>query len=77
MPNSFERFTCDNSLAERISAFDGTQPVFKQSPPILCFSISVTLAFTAAAMYEVTRPAEPAPMTTTLRSYEAGRVHLA
>jgi hypothetical protein len=34
----------------------------------LCFSMSVTFAFTAAAMYEVTRPAEPAPITTTFRS---------
>ena len=40
----------DNSFADLISAFDGTQPVFRQSPPILCFSINVTLAFTAAAM---------------------------
>ncbi len=41
---------CDSNLAERISAFDGTQPVLRQSPPILCFSTSVTFAFTAAAM---------------------------
>ncbi|MCY1558843.1 hypothetical protein D9M68_958150 [compost metagenome] len=38
------------SLAERSSALDGTQPVFRQSPPICCFSIRLTLAFTAAAM---------------------------
>ena len=37
-------------LAERISAFEGTQPVLRQSPPMRCFSTSVTLAFTAAAM---------------------------
>ena len=37
-------------LAERISALLGTQPVFRQSPPILCFSISATFALTAAAM---------------------------
>jgi hypothetical protein len=41
---------CERNFAERISAFDGTQPVLRQSPPSLCFSISVTLAFTAAAM---------------------------
>ncbi len=50
MPNSLRRLMCASSLAERISAFDGTQPVFRQSPPIRCFSTSVTLAFTAAAM---------------------------
>ena len=33
-----------------MSALDGTQPVLRQSPPMRCFSISVTLAFTAAAM---------------------------
>ena len=42
--------SCESSLAERISAFDGTQPVFRQSPPMRCFSTSVTFAFTAAAM---------------------------
>jgi hypothetical protein len=41
---------CERNFAERISALEGTQPVLRQSPPILCFSISVTLAFTAAAM---------------------------
>ena len=50
MPNSRARLTCDSKFAERISAFDGTQPKFRQSPPILCFSTSVTLALTAAAM---------------------------
>ncbi len=50
MPNSGARRMWDSSLAERISALDGTQPVLRQSPPIRCFSISVTLAFTAAAM---------------------------
>ena len=50
MPNSFERAMCDSSLAERISAFDGTQPVLRQSPPSLCLSTSVTLALTAAPM---------------------------
>jgi hypothetical protein len=50
MPNSLARAMCDRNFAERISAFDGTQPVLRQSPPMRCFSISVTLAFTAAAM---------------------------
>ena len=68
---------CDKSRAERINAFDGTQPVFRQSPPIRCFSTSVTLARTVAAIKAVTRPAEPAPMTTRLRSKRFGFVHLA
>ena len=38
------------SLAVRIRALLGTQPKFRQSPPILCASTSVTLALTAAAM---------------------------
>ncbi len=50
MPNSCARLTCDRNFAERISAFDGTQPKFRQSPPILCFSTRVTFALTAAAM---------------------------
>jgi len=33
-----------------INAFDGTQPVFRQSPPMRSFSTSVTLARTAAAI---------------------------
>ncbi len=57
---------CDSSFADRISAFDGTQPVFRQSPPILCFSINATFALVAAAMYADTSPAEPAPITTRL-----------
>ena len=59
------------------TVFEGTQPVFRQSPPILWRSTRVTLAFTAAAMYAVTRPADPAPITTTLRSKRAGFGHLA
>src|SRR5581483_7918762 len=39
-----------------------------QSPPIAPRSMSVTLAFTAAAMYAVTSPALPPPMTIRLRS---------
>ena len=38
-----------------------------------CFSTSVTLARTAAAMYAETRPAEPPPMTIRLRSKRRGR----
>src|SRR5256885_11352708 len=49
-PNSRGRFACATSRADLIRAFEGTQPVLRQSPPILSFSISVTLALTAAAM---------------------------
>jgi len=62
-------------LAERISALLGTQPKFRQSPPILWPSISVTLALTAAAMWAETRPPAPAPMTTRLRSNARGFFH--
>ena len=68
---------CESNFAERISAFDGTQPVFRQSPPILCFSTSVTLALIAEAIYAVTSPALPAPITTRLRSIRAGFFHAA
>src|SRR5690242_11732453 len=73
-PNSRARRTWSSSLAERRIALLGTQPVFRQSPPIWCFSISVTLAFTAAAMYAVTRPALPPPITIRLRSNVFGLV---
>ncbi len=75
-PSSSARRTCARNLAERINALDGTQPRFRHSPPILFFSISVTLALTAAAIYDATRPADPAPMTTILRSKLSGFVKL-
>src|SRR6185503_20359112 len=68
---------CATRRADLIRALDGTHPVLRQSPPILSFSISVTFAFTAAAMYAATRPAEPAPITTRLRSNFAGFGHFA
>ena len=49
-PYSLLRAICDSSLAERISALLGTQPVFRQSPPMRCFSISATFALVAAPM---------------------------
>lgn len=51
------------NFAERISAFDGKEPVLRQSPPIRCFSISATFAINTAAMYVTIRQAEPVPMT--------------
>ena len=59
--------------ADRIRALLGTQPVFRQSPPILFFSINVTLALTVAAISAATKPPDPAPMTTRSRSNFLGR----
>ena len=50
MPNCLDRAMWLSSLAERSSALLGTQPVFRQSPPMRCFSISATFALVAAAM---------------------------
>ena len=50
-------------LAAAISAFDGTQPVLRHSPPILPFSISTTGTPNAAAAAATDSPPEPAPMT--------------
>ena len=51
------------ALAAAISAFDGTQPELRQSPPILPFSISTTGTPNAAAAAATERPPEPAPIT--------------
>ena len=53
IPSDFDRAMCDSSLAERISALLGTQPVLRQSPPIWCFSMSATLAFVAGMIPRV------------------------
>ncbi len=45
------------------SAFDGTQPVLRQSPPILCFSISTQETPKAAAAAATDKPPEPPPIT--------------
>ena len=49
--------------AAAISALEGTQPVFRHSPPISPRSISTTSTPKAAAAAAAVRPAEPAPMT--------------
>ena len=49
-PNSSAFLICDRTRADLMKAFDGTQPVFRQSPPMRCFSTSVTLARTVAAI---------------------------
>ena len=50
-------------LPAAISDFDGTQPVLRQSPPILPFSTSTTDTPKAAAAAATESPPEPAPMT--------------
>lgn len=52
--------------AQRMMALDGTQPTFRQSPPIIHSSIRATLAPTPALPAAATRPPVPAPMTTRL-----------
>jgi hypothetical protein len=52
--------------AEAMRALLGTQPVFRQSPPMRCFSMSATRPPRPAVPAAVTRPAVPAPMTITL-----------
>src|SRR6185369_9540730 len=53
------------SFAVATSAFVGTQPVQRQSPPRACFSISATRRPRRAQPEAVTRPAVPPPMTRT------------
>ena len=50
MPSSVARAMSDSRRADRMSALLGTQPVFRQSPPILCASTMATRALVAAAM---------------------------
>src|SRR5215211_4417204 len=50
-------------FAAAISDFDGTQPVLRQSPPILAFSTSTTGTPKAAAAAATDSPPEPPPMT--------------
>jgi hypothetical protein len=66
MPFSAARPASWAMCAERITAFDGTQPTLRQSPPIRCRSISATFAPRLEATSAVIRPPVPAPMTTRL-----------
>jgi len=50
MPSSPALRAWATNFADRSRAFDGTHPVLRQSPPIRCFSTSVTFALTAAAI---------------------------
>ena len=65
-PNSAAPRTSATARPARIRAFDGTQPTFRQSPPISSRSTSATLAPSPAAPAAVTSPAVPAPITTRL-----------
>ena len=50
-------------FAAAMSAFEGTQPTLRHSPPILPFSISTTGTPNAAAAAATESPPEPAPIT--------------
>src|SRR5450755_4239084 len=50
-------------LAAASKAFDGTQPVLRQSPPILCRSTSTTGTPKAVAAAATDKPPEPPPIT--------------
>src|SRR5436305_5520960 len=59
----------------RITPFEGTQPTFRQSPPMRCRSIRATLAPSPAEPAAEISPAVPAPITTTwYRSFGSGLV---
>ena len=62
-PNSAPSCADAHTRAARMSPFEGTQPTFRQSPPIRCRSTSATFAPIPAATAAVTRPAVPAPIT--------------
>src|SRR5690606_12276613 len=62
-PKPAERCMSAARLAAASRAFEGTQPVLRQSPPILCFSISTVETPKAAAAAATDRPPEPAPIT--------------
>src|SRR5262245_65866665 len=63
MPKARARAMARAWLAAAISAFDGTQPVLRHSPPSLPFSMSTTETPKAAAAAATDRPPEPAPIT--------------
>ena len=56
--------TSDAARAERIRAFEGTQPTLRQSPPSRCRSSNATRAPAPAAKLAAINPAVPAPTTT-------------
>mmetsp|Transcript_15730 Transcript_15730/g.34113 ORF Transcript_15730/g.34113 Transcript_15730/m.34113 type:complete len:296 (-) Transcript_15730:132-1019(-) len=75
-PNSAERRASRSARALRMSAFDGTHPTLRQSPPARCSLIIAERAPRRAACLELTSPPAPAPMTTRSYSgYGAGSSH--
>ncbi len=65
-PNTPAPLTAATARAARSTALDGTQPKFRQSPPMRCFSTIATLAPSPAAPAAETSPAVPPPRTTRL-----------
>ena len=65
-PKEAARATSCAAWAARMTAFEGTQPVLRQSPPVWCRSMSATRAPSPAAPAAATRPAVPAPTMTRL-----------
>ena len=61
-PSAGEPLAATAACPLAMTAFDGTQPTFRQSPPSMLFSISATRAPSPAAPAAVTSPAVPPPM---------------
>ena len=68
-PKSLASFTVLKTSAEANKAFVGIQPTFKQVPPNLFFSITVTSAPSIAAFKAATYPPGPPPITATFICY--------
>ncbi len=66
MPHTAARWIVCSARADEMSALLGTQPKFRQSPPIWFRSIKATRPPSPAVPAAVTSPAVPAPITTTL-----------
>ena len=63
MPNASVPEKAYARRAAAISAFDGTQPALRHSPPILPFSTNTTGTPKAAAAAATERPPDPPPIT--------------
>ena len=64
IPKSFASFTVFNTPEEARSALVGIHPAFKQVPPTLLFSTTVTSAPSIEAFIAATYPPGPPPTTT-------------
>ena len=76
-PKIFARVMAWAALAAAIRDFDGTQPVLRQSPPILACSMRTTGTPKAAAAAATVSPPEPAPITQMSGVNDFGHGHLA